>query len=151
MRIKAAVCLSWVACIVLAGSSRQAVANGAAPPSSAAPKTCGVGVCKRTMTGPVCTPGKPMAENDGWLTKADPATGSWDANCDGTVEKETRDLSAYKIGCALVRGSCVPRAGAFACGDSEPLSSKCETRTLRDGSKECETGALLGSFIQRCR
>jgi hypothetical protein len=122
-----------------------------APIGTVAPKTCGEGVCKRTVTGPVCTPGKPITDNGGWLAKADPATQSWDADCNGTVEKESFDLSQYKVGCEMERGTCVTKRRGLECGEKQDLWAKCELATKADGSKYCHTGALLGALVQRCR
>src|SRR6266487_1555199 len=84
--------------LILVGTATISFLAMAAPTPSPSPtinpgpvttKTCGLGVCKRTVPAAiVCTPGKPITENDGWLYSVDAATSSWDANCDGTVEKK---------------------------------------------------------------
>ena len=154
IRTTKAIGISFLAFAAFAILAPVAAADGTAPPVSAvAPKTCGEGVCKRTVTGPVCTPGSPVSENGGWLAAIDPSTQSWDANCNGTVEKEVVDVESNHIGCALLRGTaCVgQRAGTMECGHKESIWAKCELATRADGSKYCHTGALHGSFVQRCR
>ena len=108
-------------------------------------------MCKRTVTAAVCTPGSPITDHDGWLTKADAATQSWDANCNGSIEKEVVDLSQYKVGCEMERGVCLTKRRTFQCGDKESVWSKCELAIKADGTKYCHTGSLFGEFVQRCR
>jgi len=75
-----------VSLVAFAAAAPSASADGAPAPQTIAPKTCGEGVCKRNVTGTLaCTPGQRITANDGWLSKPDPTTGSWDANCDGTA------------------------------------------------------------------
>jgi hypothetical protein len=111
-------------------------------------KTCGQGVCKRTVPdNAVCTPGAPISANDGWLFAIDAASSSWDANCDGAVEKKPIPVGFDITGCELVRGGCVPRKMIDpACGIKWAAYNKCSP-----SNGECKPNALIGSITQACR
>lgn len=111
-------------------------------------KECGVGACKRRVPSvAVCKPGAPITENDGWLYKPDPATDSWDANCDGQVEKKVYEPWVYLGECKIEGSQCVPaRVDGPECGQ------KWNIWTCRmTASGECKKSELKGAVTQACR
>lgn len=126
------------------------VAKGGVLPT----KECGVGACKRTVPAvAVCKPGDPITEDEGWLMKPDVKTGSWDANCDGTVEKKTYPEFAYVSGCESEepgpKGCVSARVTEPACGQHWSIRS-CQMLKTPKGAK-CLAPQLQGAVTQACR
>lgn len=165
--VRASISTSFVAAVALVALAALAPAASAADtappspsptsaplPSAARTKSCGEGACRRAVPAALeCKPGLPITTNDGWLTKPDPATGSWDANCDGRIEKKpVPDLTGYVWNCRMERGICRSDTKAdFACGEETVLWDRCELARATDGTTTCRVNVLKGKIVQSCR
>ena len=141
--------------------STSASGSDTPPPPPVAPspavttKSCGEGVCRRTVSSSAltCVPGQPVTADDGWLYKPDPTTGSWDANCDGKVEKRsTSELNEFASNCEMLRGVCRSHPKReYACGEKATFWQKC-VATTKNGVTTCSGGGgLQGELVQGCR
>ena len=133
--------LAWIA------TTASAAAEGT--------KTCGEGVCKKTVgASESCVPGTPVSANESWLSKADSETGSWDANCDGKVEKKPapKELydGAFVMDCETKGSACIAKKRTeFACGEKVHLFEKCAVD--KDDGKCKPGGETKGLYVQYCR
>lgn len=171
-------CVRWggVALILAVGvspflASSEAGASNAPPGPAGAPTApiasgvltkpqpwCGVGTCRRVAPedGGACVAAPPVSANDGWLSVIDPITHSWDANCDGKLEKEVvADASVYATGCVSELPKATPQGprcetapvGPKGCGAHWALFP-CE---LNKATGKCEATNLKGNVKQRCK
>lgn len=115
-------------------------------------KECGVGVCKRKVPAvAVCTPGRPITANEGWLSAPDDKTGSWDANCDGTVEKQPLPEHAFWVGCES------ETPGPSGCVQKKLVDPECGKGWVRSGEckptsdGKCKAITTMAPVRQRCR